>query len=76
MSERSSSRVSNSLAERASSSSRGGSTFSFSSLSTTSTCCFSESPSAYSVAFVSPALIPWSTCSISSTSLPDPSSTT
>ena len=60
MSARSSASVSNSLAERASSSSTGGRIFSFTSLSAISTVPFWPSASSYSTCLVSPADIPTS----------------
>src|SRR5579862_5776893 len=74
MSARSSANVSNSLEARASSSSSGGSTFSLISFTVTVTACVDSSASSNGMSFVSPALMPTSPCSISSTTAPRPSS--
>jgi hypothetical protein len=73
---RSSAMVSNSLAERASSSSTSGSTFSWISRTVISTFEVEPSPSGNAICFVSPAFAPESASSISGASLPPPSSTT
>ena len=76
MSSRRSANVSNSLAARARSSSAGGRTFSFISFTVAESDCVVPSASSNDSSFVSPALIPTSACSISSTTAPRPSSTT
>ena len=53
-----------------------GRTFSLSSFTVTETTCFSSPASSNSISFVSPALMPTSASSISSTTVPRPSSTT
>src|SRR3954451_18970261 len=73
---RSSASVSNSLAARASSSSSGGSTFCLISLTATVAFAFEPSTDSNSTSFVSPEETPVSARSISSTSRPEPSSTT
>ena len=73
---RSSARVSNSLAARASSSSTSGRTFSWISCTVTSTFACEPSGSSYDDCFVSPAVAPRIAASSSGASRPVPSSTT
>ncbi len=72
----SSANVSNSLAERARSSSSGGKTFSLISLTVAERDCVDPSASSNEISFVSPAFIPTRPCSTSSTIAPPPRSTT